>query len=166
MVHGVSPKQILIIQILNSANSMRNSSILNAKSPSADESEIEDIAWYARGGKRNEEVPCEGTAYFGGLHPDGTVRWKKSIWWTGGYTEERFNQKVVGRDMTDKWIGWKVIMYNFEANNSTAVRMESYLDIDNDGNWTKVTDLVDRGGMLELLTQSSMMLNVGSRRTI
>jgi len=113
--------------VTNSANSMRNSSIYGAKSPSADESEIEDIAWYARGGKRNEEIPGEGTAYFGGLYPDGTVSWKKSIWWTGGYTEERFNQKVVGRDLTDKWIGWKVIMYNFEANNSTVVKMESYL---------------------------------------
>ncbi|MPZ07639.1 MAG: hypothetical protein GEU26_14685 [Nitrososphaeraceae archaeon] len=38
-----------------------------------------DIAWYARGGKRNSEVPCEGTAYFGGIHPEGTVRWKKSL---------------------------------------------------------------------------------------
>jgi hypothetical protein len=134
--------------VTNSANSIGNSSVLIANSlpPSTDESEIEDIAWYARGGKRNEDVPCEGTAYFGGLHPDGTVGWKKSIWWTGGYTEERFNQKVVDEDMTGKWIGWKVIMYNLKANNSTAVKMESYLDIDNDGNWTKVTDLVDRGG--------------------
>jgi hypothetical protein len=109
------------------------------------ESEIEDIAWYARGGKRNDEEPCEGTALFGILHPNGIVSWKKSIWWTGGYTEERFNQKVTDQ-IFGKWIGWKVIMYNFEINNTTAVKMESYIDINNDGNWTKVTDFIDNGG--------------------
>jgi hypothetical protein len=90
--------------------------------------------------------PCEGTGYFGGFHPDGTVSWKKSIWWTGGYTEERLKQKVFGGEMTGKWIGWKVVMYNIEVNNTTAVKMESYLDINNDGNWSKVTDLIDNGG--------------------
>jgi hypothetical protein len=48
--------------------------------------------------------------------------------------------------MTGKWIGWKVVMYNIEVNNTTAVKMESYLDINNDGNWSKVTDLIDNGG--------------------
>ena len=38
------------------------------------------------------------------------------------------------------------VMYNIKANNTTSVKMESYLDIKNDGNWTKVTDLVDSGG--------------------
>jgi hypothetical protein len=136
----------------NSLSSSTNSSTgstqdnVNTGSSSADESEIEDIAWYARGGKRNEEAPCEGTAYFGGLHPDGTVDWKKSIWWTGGYTEERFRHKVLDEEMIGKWIGWKVIMYNIEIGNTTAVKMESYLNIDNTGNWSKVTELVDSGG--------------------
>jgi hypothetical protein len=74
-----------------SINPLSTAATNNSTSPAQD-SEIEDIAWYARGGKRNEEVPCEGTAYFGGLHPDGTVSWKKSIWWTGGYTEDRLKQ--------------------------------------------------------------------------
>jgi hypothetical protein len=112
----------------------------------SDESEIKDIAWYARGGKRNDEVPCEGTAYFGGLHPDGTVGWKKSIWWTGGYTEERFLHKVLSEELIGKWIGWKVIMYNIKIGNVTAVKMESYIDINNNGNWSKVTDFMDSGG--------------------
>jgi hypothetical protein len=133
-----------------STNDARNGSTLAAESlrpsSSTDESEIEDIAWYARGGKRNDKVPCEGTAYFGGLHPDGTVSWKKSIWWTGGYTDDRINQKVLNEEMTGKWIGWKVVMYNIEVNNTNAVRMESYIDINNDGNWTKVTGFTDIGG--------------------
>lgn len=128
-------------------NSSTNNTESNlALSQSTGESEINDIAWYARGGKRSEQAPCEGTAYFGGLHPDGTVDWKKSIWWTGGYTEDRFKQKVFGEEMTEKWIGWKVIMYNIEIGNITAVKLESYLDIDNNGNWSKVTDLIDSGG--------------------
>ena len=138
---------IKIVSVTNSStNSTQNNSTLAAESGSTHESEIDDIAWYARGGKRNEEAPCEGTAYFGGLHPDDTVSWKKSIWWTGGYTEERFKYKVINEEMIGKWIGWKVIMYNIEIGNVTAVKMESYLDIENNGNWSKVTDFVDSGG--------------------
>ena len=129
----------------NTTNSTQGMPSLNSES-STHESEIEDIAWYARGGKRNDVKPCEGTGYFGGLHPDGTVSWKKSIWWTGGYTEDRLMQRVFGGEMTGKWIGWKVVMYNIEVNNNTAVKMESYLDINNDGKWLKVTDLIDNGG--------------------
>ena len=134
--------------VTNSINSTKNDSAVvgeHLQSPSV-ESEIEDIAWYARGGKRNDEVPCEGTAYFGGLHPDGTVSWKKSIWWTGGYTDDRMHRTVLNEEMIGKWIGWKVVMYNIEVNGTAAVKMESYIDIDNDGNWTKVTDLIDSGG--------------------
>ena len=131
---------IKIISINSSSTTDSN------RSASPRESEIQDIAWYARGGKRNEEVPCEGTAYFGGLHPDGTVSWKKSIWWTGGYTEDRLKQKVLSEEMIGKWIGWKVIMYNVEIGNLTSVKMESYLDFDNTGNWSKVTELLDSGG--------------------
>lgn len=129
----------------NTTNSTQGKSSLISESSTL-ESEIEDIAWYARGGKRNDVEPCEGTGYFGGLHPDGTVSWKKSIWWTGGYTEERLKQMVFGGEMTGKWIGWKVVMQNIEVNDTTAVKMESYLDINNDGNWLKVTDLIDNGG--------------------
>jgi hypothetical protein len=118
----------------------------NRSTASPTESEIEDIAWYARGGKRNEEVPCEGTAYFGGLHPDGTVSWKKSIWWTGGYTEDRLKQKVLNEELIGKWIGWKVVIYNMEIGNLTGVKMESYLDFNNTENWSKVTELFDSGG--------------------
>ncbi len=105
-----------------------------------------DIAWYARGGERNSEAPCEGTAYFGGIHPKGTVRWKKSIWWTGGYTEERFGHWITD-PLIGKWIGWKVVMYDIMlSNNSIAVKLESYLDLNNNGSWTKVTDIIDSGG--------------------
>jgi len=32
-----------------------------------------DIAWLARGGRHNNDIPCDGTALIGGIHDDGTV---------------------------------------------------------------------------------------------
>jgi hypothetical protein len=52
----------------NTINSTQSKSSLTSES-STHESEIEDIAWYARGGKRNDVEPCEGTGYFAGFHP-------------------------------------------------------------------------------------------------
>jgi hypothetical protein len=102
-----------------------------------------DLAWLARGGRHTPSAPCDGLALVGGIHGDGTVGWKKEIWFTGGYTDELAKAKptdsIVGR-----WIGWKVVMYNII--NNTAVKMESYLDDKNDNHWVKVTDIIDDGG--------------------
>ncbi|MGA7044221.1 MAG: hypothetical protein WBY71_11165 [Nitrososphaeraceae archaeon] len=102
-----------------------------------------DIDWRARGGRHSGNVPCEGTALNGGIYVDGTVGWKKEIWHTGGYTDARGVQKATN-SILDRWVGWKVVMYNI--NNNQAVKMESYLDDKNDNNWRKVTDIVDSGG--------------------
>jgi hypothetical protein len=37
-------------------------------------------------------------------------------------------------------------MYYIKIGNLTAVKTEPYLDIDNNGNWSKVTEFVDSGG--------------------
>jgi hypothetical protein len=102
-----------------------------------------DVDWRARGGVHNNKDPCEGTALNGGIDIDGTVSWKKEIWHTGGYTDARGNNKVTN-SISDKWIGWKVVMYNIQNNN--AVKMESYLDDKNNNQWLKVADLIDNGG--------------------
>ena len=102
-----------------------------------------DLDWRARGGRHNNENPCEGTAYTGTIDIDGNVRWKKEIWHTGGYTDARAVEKVTD-SLAGRWIGWKVVMYNI--NNNTAVKLESYLDDKNNNEWRKVTDLVDDGG--------------------
>jgi len=104
---------------------------------------LNDVAWYARSGRHNSESPCEGTALIGGIHTDGSVGWKKSIWFTGGYTDERALNQVT-KPLLDRWIGWKVVIYNI--NNDTAVKMESYLDENNTNHWKKVTGFVDNGG--------------------
>jgi hypothetical protein len=102
-----------------------------------------DLAWFARGGRHTQSSPCDGLALIGGIHDDGTVGWKKEIWFTGGYTDEMGQAKVTN-SIVGKWIGWKVIMYNI--NNNSAVKMESYLDDKNDNHWVKVTDIIDDGG--------------------
>ena len=111
--------------------------VLWADSPS------DHIDWYARGGKHSSSVPCEGSALKGWISTEGTVSWIKEIWHTGGYTKARDTHKVTG-SIVNRWIGWKVVMYNI--NNDKAVKMESYID-DNDNNiWKKVSEIVDNGG--------------------
>lgn len=102
-----------------------------------------DLTWYARGGKHNPKVPCEATAYMGGLYDTGRVGWKKELWFVGGYTDEKDANKVTA-PLLDRWVGWKVVIYNI--NNNSEVKLESYLDNTNTNYWVKVTDLVDDGG--------------------
>jgi hypothetical protein len=102
-----------------------------------------DLTWYARGGKHNPEIPCQATAYMGGLYDNGKVGWKKELWFVGGYTDERQSNKVTN-SLLDRWIGWKVVIYNINSN--SEVKLESYLDNTNSNYWVKVTDLVDDGG--------------------
>lgn len=102
-----------------------------------------DLTWYARGGIHNPKVPCEATAYMGGLYDTGRVGWKKELWFVGGYTDERDANKVT-TPLLDRWVGWKVVIYNI--NNNSEVKLESYLDNTNTNYWVKVTDLIDDGG--------------------
>ncbi len=68
---------------------------------------------------------------------------EKKIWFTGGYTDELAKAKVTN-SLLDRWIGWKVVMFNI--NHNTAVKMESYLDNNNTNHWIRVTNLTDNGG--------------------
>lgn len=111
-----------------------------------------DLTWYARGGKHNPEIPCEATAYMGGLYDNGKVGWKKELWFVGGYTDERQSNKVTN-SLIDRWIGWKVVIYNI--NNNSEVKLESYLDNTYSNYWVKVTDLVDDGGWYAKMPDSN-----------
>jgi hypothetical protein len=105
-----------------------------------------DLAWYARSGRHSDEAPCDGTGLIGGIHTDGTVEWKKEILFREGYTDGRAKSKVVVDPIIGRWIGWKVVMYNLDNNNNTAVKMESYIDNRNTNYWVQVTNLTDGGG--------------------
>jgi hypothetical protein len=100
------------------------------------------LTWRARGGRHNDMVPCEGTALNGGLYLDGKVSWKKEIWHTGGYSDARGVSEIPS-SFINKWIGWKTVMYNLE--NDSSVKMESYLDIDANNRWVKVSEVKDNG---------------------
>ena len=98
------------------------------------------LTWRARGGRHNDMVPCEGTALNGGLYLDGKVSWKKEIWHTGGYSDAR-GVSEIPNSLINKWIGWKTVIYNLEDDSS--VKMESYLDINANNRWEKVSDVKD-----------------------
>ena len=102
----------------------------------------DSLVWYARGDKHNDEFPCKGTALKGRIYVDGIVSWVKEIWHPGGYTKEK-ERKQITETIVDRWIGWKVAIYNI--NNNTAVKMESFIDDKANNNWKKVTEVVDHG---------------------
>ena len=101
------------------------------------------IAWLARSGVHTDRAPCNGTALSGALEDDGSVGWKKEIWFTGGYTNESAQAKPTN-SIVGRWIGWKTVVYNID--NDKAVKMESYLDDKNNNHWVRVTNLTDSGG--------------------
>jgi hypothetical protein len=107
------------------------------------DSNKDDLDWYARGGTHSSDVPCEGSAIKGIVSVDGDVSWLKEIWHTGGYTKPRDTHPVTN-SILNRWIGWKVVMYNI--NDNKAVKMESYLDDNDNNHWKKVSDIVDNGG--------------------
>jgi hypothetical protein len=132
-----------VIESISSSSADGDGTDDNNKGEREEKDFISDLDWRARGGRHNNEHPCEGTAYTGTIDIDGNVRWKKEIWHTGGYTDARAVEKITD-SIVGRWIGWKVVMYN--VNNNTAVRLESYLDDKNNNEWIKVTELVDDGG--------------------
>jgi hypothetical protein len=101
------------------------------------------LQWYARGGNHTSAAPCEGTALKGQILVNGVAGWVKEIWHDGGYTLQNATNSKATDSILDRWIGFKVVMYNI--NNDTAVKMESYIDNENNNNWTKVTDFIDNG---------------------
>ena len=107
------------------------------------DSSTDHLDWYARGDKHSSDVPCEGSALKGRISVDGTASWIKEIWHTGGYTNPRDVHQVTD-SILDRWIGWKVIIYSID--NNKAVKMESYLDNNDNNNWRRVSEIVDNGG--------------------
>lgn len=107
----------------------------------------DNFAWYARGGRHTgfgNPEGCEGVAYKGDLYYNGQTRWTKEQWHTGGYV---FGDYQKGMDsLNGKWVGFKAIMYNIQDAGKTAVKLEIWLDKNNDNQWTKVNERIDNGG--------------------
>ena len=101
------------------------------------------LVWYARGGIHKADVPCDGTSLKGRIHMDGEADWLKEIWHTGGYTSPLGKVNATARLIVDKWVGWKVDIYNID--NDTEVKMESYIDDQATNMWRQVTSVTDDG---------------------
>jgi hypothetical protein len=104
---------------------------------------LDNIAWYGRGGKHSGSYSCEGTAYKGRLWYDGKTEFAKEQ--DHPYTTSTAEKSVTG-SMKGKWIGFKFVMYNFQQNGKTVVKLENWLDPDNDKDFVKVYEKTDSGG--------------------
>jgi hypothetical protein len=110
----------------------------------------ENFAFYARGGRHTGDgnpEGCEGSAYKGDLGYDGRVRFAKEQWHVSYVFTD--HKRAMG-SIEDKWVGLKSIMYNMEQNGETVVKMEIWLDKNEDGKqdgpWVKVDENIDNGG--------------------
>lgn len=101
------------------------------------------FTWYARGGKHSDSYECEGTAYKDWLWYDGKTEFAKEQ--VHPDTTSTSEKSVTG-SLTGKWIGFKFVMYNFQKDGKTAVKLETWLDADNDKEFVKVYEEIDSGG--------------------
>jgi hypothetical protein len=107
----------------------------------------ENWAWYARGGRHTgsgHPDGCEGSSLKGDLrYTDGTVRWAKEQWHVS-YVFNSWKNSPASAD--GKFVGFKAMMYNTIVNGEIAVKLELWVDPNNDNNWQKVYDFIDQGG--------------------
>ena len=110
----------------------------------------ENFAWYARGGRHTgsgSPEGCEGSSIKPDLGYDGRVRFAKEQWHVSYVFTD--HQRAMS-SIEDRWVGFKGIMYNIEQNGETAVKMEIWVDMNEDGNedgpWVKVDENIDAGG--------------------
>ncbi len=107
----------------------------------------DNFVWYARGARHTgfgTPAGCEGTAYKGDLFYDGNTRWTKEQWHTGGYAFGEFGKNI--GPISGKWVGLKVIMYNAVEKNKSVVKLELWVDKNNNNNWIKANEKTDKGG--------------------
>lgn len=103
----------------------------------------DNFAWYARGGKHGDSDGCEGVSYKGDLFYSGKAQVAKEQLHVN---YDKSEEKQAVDSIQGKWVGFKFVMYNIQQNGKNAVRMESWVDQANDGNWAKVFEIVDSGG--------------------
>jgi hypothetical protein len=103
--------------------------------------------WYNRGGQHRDSQPCEGTAYKGNLYFDGRTRFQKEQWHPGGYSPYSASPPIPATSsLEDRWVGFKYVVYNFVQNGKVVVKMQNWIDNNNNGNWVKIAERVDSGG--------------------
>jgi hypothetical protein len=129
---------------MQAANDWRNVEMTGFVKVNAVANASDNFAWYARGGKHNDNHSgCEGSSYKGGLHYDGRVRWEKETWHV---SYDQSSYKPGTSALKGRWVGFKAVMRNTSVTGKEAVRLELYLNENADKvSWKKVYDLVDSG---------------------
>jgi hypothetical protein len=112
------------------------------------------LQMYSRGGHHTSRDECLGSAYKARLYGDGRAAWTKEVTHPA-YAGNRGEVHATSQSLEDRWIGHKAVIYNFEENGNTYVRLESYIDddvTDSNGNlvignnWKLTSVVEDRGG--------------------
>ena len=95
---------------------------------------------------------CGGSDYKLRLHFDGTISAQKEEWHVH-YTDqpEKWPLKPENKDvgignLTNRWIGLKIIVYNIVKNVTDYPTMEMWIDQTNNNTWKKVYEYMDVGG--------------------
>ncbi len=89
----------------------------------------------------NVHEGCGGSSYHNNIDfTNGKFKFKKEMWHVN-YDIKPYSGITIGSTM-NKWIGLKGIVYNLPDG---SVKLESYVDKDNNNNWQKATELVDKG---------------------
>lgn len=108
---------------------------------------VDEWTWYARGGRHTGsgwEDGCEGVSYKGSLaYSGGQVRRAKEQWHVSYVFQPWKNSPADG---DGKFVGFKVAIYNMQLSGKTVVKMESWVDPNNNNQWQKVYDFIDQGG--------------------
>lgn len=88
----------------------------------------------------NVQEGCGGSSYHNNIDfTNGRFKFKKEMWHVN-YDIKPYSGITIGSTM-NKWIGFKGIVYNLPDG---SVKLESYVDKNNDNKWEKATELVDK----------------------
>jgi F5/8 type C domain len=89
----------------------------------------------------NVHQGCGGSSYHNNIDfTNGKFKFKKEMWHVN-YDIKPYSGISIGSTM-NKWIGFKGIVYNLPDG---SVKLESYVDKDNNNKWQKATELLDKG---------------------
>ena len=89
----------------------------------------------------NVHEGCGGSSYHNNIDfTNGRFKFKKEMWHVN-YDIKPYSGITIGSTM-NKWVGFKGIVYNLPDG---SVKLESYVDKDNNNNWQKATEMVDKG---------------------
>ena len=89
----------------------------------------------------NVHEGCGGSSYHNNIDfTNGQFKYKKEMWHVN-YDIKPYSGINIGSTM-NKWVGFKGIVYNQPDG---SIKLESYVDKDNNNNWQKATELIDKG---------------------